>query len=299
MALQPISMEILDDGRIDLQSLASFMQDSADTTVSRRIASDTKTLDYYLGFFKGLELVYSQQSGTVTVNGVETKTVTQAVQDAINDNASIFKGDKGDSGTIEAFTVSTGAAGTYAQVTLGGTPQAREINLTVPRGDKGETGNLPNIYSTTTLDTPNVHIASDGTFKRSDDTNNAASRKVGTAAGNLVERDANGYPTNNNAIGVGQTWQDVTASRAKSTTYTNSTGRPIIVSAVFITSTTSPSAIEIEAFIDSVSFGKVTTYANGVNYSSQSQVLVPSGATYRFVLTGSASTTVQKWMELR
>jgi len=30
-------------------------------------------------------------------------------------------------------------------------------------------------------------------------------------------------------IGVGQTWQDVTSSRAKNTTYTNSTGKPIQV----------------------------------------------------------------------
>jgi hypothetical protein len=31
------------------------------------------------------------------------------------------------------------------------------------------------------------------------------------------------------AIGVGQSWRDVTASRASNTTYTNTTGKPIFV----------------------------------------------------------------------
>ena len=285
---EPITLQELAGASENAQSLDSFLNDDATTIVPRRSASDINTLDYYRDYLHGLELVYSQQSGTVTVNGVETKTVTQAVQDAINSNASVFKGDKGDSGTIETFTVSTGAAGTSAKVTLDGTPQAREIALTVPRGDKGETGNLPNIYPTTTLDAPNVHIASDGTFKRSNDPLNASTRKIGTAAGNLVERDANGYPANNNSVGVSQTWQDVTASRSMSTTYTNTTGKPIQVliqipnAATYLTVRVGGLPIQSGA-------------SNTTGGSTTISFVVPSGATYGNA-TGVTFTT---WLELK
>ena len=49
-------------------------------------------------------------------------------------------------------------------------------------------------------------------------------------------------PTSTNVgIGVGQTWTDVTSSRAKATEYQNTTGKPIMVSISFTTFST-PSA---------------------------------------------------------
>ena len=68
----------------DAQALSKFMQGLANEIVKRRIAGDTKTLNYYLDFLRGLELVYSQQTGEVDVNGVKVKTVTQAIKDAIS-----------------------------------------------------------------------------------------------------------------------------------------------------------------------------------------------------------------------
>ena len=68
----------------DAQALSKFMQGANSEVVKRRIANDIKTLQYYLDYLHGLELVYSQQSGEVDVNGVKVKTVTQAIKDAIN-----------------------------------------------------------------------------------------------------------------------------------------------------------------------------------------------------------------------
>ena len=68
----------------DAIAFQRFMQGLANEIVKRRIAGDTKTLNYYLDFLHGLELVYSQASGDVDVNGVKVKTVTQAIKDAIN-----------------------------------------------------------------------------------------------------------------------------------------------------------------------------------------------------------------------
>lgn len=71
----------------DAIAFQRFMQGAASEIVKRRIAGDTKTLDYFLAFLRGLELVYSQQNGEVDVNGVKVKTVTQAIKDAINASA--------------------------------------------------------------------------------------------------------------------------------------------------------------------------------------------------------------------
>jgi copper(I)-binding protein len=84
-------------------------------------------------------------------------------------------------------------------------------------------------------------------------------------------------------LGVGQTWQDVTASRAVGTTYTNSTGRPIFLYAV---SSSSAWGITVNG----------TALINGGVYSYQVVValVIPAGATYA-LSTG----TLGKWIELR
>lgn len=200
------------------------------------------------------------------------------------------KGDQGldgNSGIIESVTVNTGAAGSDAAVVVGGTPLNRTLALTIPRGDKGEKGVVENFYDITTLEAPNTYLGPDGVYKRSNDPLNAASRKVGTAAGNLVERDANGYPTNNNAIGVGQTWQDVTATRTRNVTYTNTTGKPIYVS---ITTPIGSSLAYLEV-------GGVNV-AGARDSSSPTTVfsaIVPNGSTYNANLLVNFTT----WAELR
>lgn len=96
-------------------------------------------------------------------------------------------------------------------------------------------------------------------------------------------------------IGVGQTWQNVTSSRALDTTYTNTTGRPIQIAAQ-----AGPSSAMHTALV--VSVGGATVYtaysaAPGV-YIGAPNVIVPPGATYRvFINLGSAALT--NWSELR
>ena len=56
---------------------------------------------------------------------------------------STLKGDKGDAGdaaTVDAGTTTTGAVGTDATVVNSGTTSAAVFDFTIPRGDKGETG---------------------------------------------------------------------------------------------------------------------------------------------------------------
>lgn len=118
----------------------------------------------------------------------------------------------------------------------------------------------------------------DGVGAVSIDSNNIAKSDVVNAA---LELKAN--TADLKEIGVGQTWQDVIASRVLGTTYTNSTGKPIMVSY------TSYSGGLI--FINSVEIAKSSTGAVSTSYT----FIVPNGATYK-ISDGAMGT---HWKELR
>ena len=88
------------------------------------------------------------------------------------------------------------------------------------------------------------------------------------------------------SIGVGQTWQDVSGSRTAGVTYTNSTGKPIMVS-VRTTATTTDFTITV----DSV----VTAQVTNINTTRMFMTtIVPNGSTY--VVSGYQGGS---WAELR
>ena len=94
--------------------------------------------------------------------------------------------------------------------------------------------------------------------------------------------------------GSSQTWQTVTGSRVLETTYTNSTGRPILVN-VFMQSTTTGQSPTLTIN------GTVVLVGTGQQNSGQGMAvfaLVPNGATYS-AAPSSGSATLSKWSELR
>jgi len=71
------------------------------------------------------------------------------------------KGDTGSTGaaaTIAAGTTTTGAAGTNASVTNAGTSSAAVFNFTIPKGDKGDTGDSGVYYGSSTPTDPDVEV---------------------------------------------------------------------------------------------------------------------------------------------
>lgn len=87
------------------------------------------------------------------------------------------------------------------------------------------------------------------------------------------------------AIGEGQTWQNLTASRAANVNYTNSTGKTIMVN-VYRTDTVNGAYLTV----DGVTVGAVNPEpAVGSTISA----IVPNGSTYRF------SDSFNIWAELR
>ena len=95
-------------------------------------------------------------------------------------------------------------------------------------------------------------------------------------------------------LGVGQTWQNLTSSRAIGTTYTNSTGRPIMV----IVSGTGNGANGLWGVTlnSAISYYTPSTYTGGA--WSACEFIVPAGNTYQLTQQGS-TVTLQNWSELR
>ena len=94
-------------------------------------------------------------------------------------------------------------------------------------------------------------------------------------------------------IGIGQTWQNMTASRVAGTTYTNNTGKPIMVS---VDAFLSSASVSMNVFVDGHAF---ISYSRSVSsYSTDSViVIVPNGSTYSVLTTNVSSIT--RWLELR
>lgn len=95
-------------------------------------------------------------------------------------------------------------------------------------------------------------------------------------------------------VGVGQSWQDVTASRVKDVNYTNSTSRPIMVSVGSALSGIN----ELRLIIDGLEITRTAFNASTGASAGGSAVtaVVPAGSSYR-VSTPTGS--IGKWSELR
>lgn len=92
------------------------------------------------------------------------------------------------------------------------------------------------------------------------------------------------------ALGYGQTWQDMTGSRLVSTNYTNTTGKPIKIHVSAVASTSSAGwTLTIDGFVMTGTIVGGTT-SNAVDITQ----IIPPGAVYS--LAGRA---ISKWSELR
>ena len=99
---------------------------------------------------------------------------------------------------------------------------------------------------------------------------------------------------NEKMIGVGQSWQDVTVSRAVGATYTNITGRPI---QLLISCSDTAGQVDVEFYVDGSSILTQRYDVSGSYGTANISVIIPSGSTYRLTLSGGAA--IVKWSELR
>lgn len=118
----------------------------------------------------------------------------------------------------------------------------------------------------------------------------ATAEEIRTGTNNTKAITPLGY--NQTTLGWGQTWQDVSASRAVGVTYTNTTGRPIYVFASFGLATLQTNQLEVDGLIVGEFVAAGTAVRQGV------VAIVPNGSTYK-AIAFQGGTTIEKWAELR
>ena len=93
-------------------------------------------------------------------------------------------------------------------------------------------------------------------------------------------------------LGVGQTWHDVTGSRAKGVVYTNTTGKPIQVSVII---RDSGSTNNLNFFVNGDAVISIPDLVGGSSGFQQLTITVPPTHTYRL----ETNNLIYSWWELR
>jgi len=96
------------------------------------------------------------------------------------------------------------------------------------------------------------------------------------------------------SFGLGQTWQNVAASRALNTVYTNATGRPIFVT---ISAQSTSGVGTLQCTVNGAAINGST--APSVSTTSSAAFVVPPGGTYSAAPFSGNSLTLSLWAELR
>ncbi|MDQ2107981.1 MULTISPECIES: hypothetical protein, partial [unclassified Vibrio] len=99
--------------------------------------------------------------------------------------------------------------------------------------------------------------------------------------------------TDADVIGTNQSWLNVTSSRSSGITYTNNTGRPLMI--VVTTGTSSNGSGGIEIIVNSVIVAAHNPSSNG--FVNSFSLIVPKDGTYRANLIGNMN--LASWSELR
>lgn len=206
-------------------------------------------------------LVISSGSTLGTVNNVQSDIVVLAINNA---------------GTIE-----------LAAVNLAGGNKLDETNLisTTAEGGAGAADSANVIYSTTAR--TNVAYRVLGIIRSTQTT-------AGTwaTAPSLIQGMGGQALAAMQSIGYGQTWQNVVASRALSTTYYNTTGKPIFV----VVSLGTSGGTSTHTFVINGATIISTTGASASISTVNFFYIIPSGASYSATSSAGAIGT---WLELR
>lgn len=189
-----------------------------------------------------------------------------------------------------AFTLSDGA-GTGESYKFAGSRPKFEFNAsnTVPTADENRPNSAFGVYLVTAKGSTATPPSS-GKYPTLTGSNTwTANQKIvgNLEVINLVVSGTNNLPL----LGYDQTWQDVTASRALSTTYTNSTGKPIVIHVNTVSSSGSTTAV---LTVDDVVVSSMRQDGDGA-CNIGITMIIPVGATYSL----ASNVSILKWSELR
>ena len=300
----------------DLTAIAAL---TGTTGLLKKTAADTWTLD---------TSAYVTSSGVTSVSGTAPIVSSGGATPAISISAattsaagSMSSADKtkldgiASGATANTGTVtSVGGTGSYGGLTLtgtvtttgnlelGGTPTG-----TWPISVSGSAGSAATATSATSATTAtNLANGSAGTIPYQSASGTTAMLGTGTSgyvlqcngasapswvappSGGITLAQAQAYD-----IGVNQTWQDVKASRAMGTTYTNSTGKPISVS---VGTNSGTNSINYTYLYVSGLLVCADTNQGGNSWRTTVEAIVPNGATYS---CSNGGNSYAAWYELR
>jgi len=277
--------------------ISEFSATSADNTdiTNINIAEGCSPANVNNAIRSLMSLLKNQQDGSsgdpFTVAGTLVAS-GQAVSSGTLNVTGAFQLD-GTAGASGQALVSTGGSNTPTWSTLG-TMAAQNSTTVAITG-----GTITGITDLT---------VADGGTGASSITANSVILGNGTSAlsGNLVAPSTSGNLLTSNGstwtssplgvIGVGQTWQNVLSSRAFATTYTNSTGKPILVNVSSQISVTGTSNSNIYLDVDSIIVARAGGRNNYNDYHFVSAI-VPNGSSYRVSTDGGDALVY--WAELR
>lgn len=176
---------------------------------------------------------------------------------------------------------STGLVVDVSSADVGRIFQTRN-NSTLQLGQLGGTGGTVSLY---TAAAERMRIGSAGQL-------GIGGATYGTSGQVLTSGGSGAAPSwaSSQSIGIGQTWQNVGASRARNTDYVNSTGRPILVNVSYTQTSSTNSAVLVDGI--TVASGSQNSVATGQLLSA----IVPNGSTYRANL---GTNGFGFWAELR
>lgn len=204
-----------------------------------------------------ITMTVSSGSTLGTVNNTQSQIVVLAINNA---------------GTIELAVVNIAGGNNLDETTL---------ITTTAEGGAGAADSASTIYSTTARSSVAFRVvgviistqATAGTW------NTAPSTIQGTGGQAL---------TSMQSLGFGQTWQNVTGSRAAATNYYNTTGKPIVV--IFVCSN---AGINVQINVNGTA---ISAFVTGLGQPGNGFFIVPTGGSYSVSIgAGSFST----WYELR
>jgi len=199
-------------------------------------------------------------------------------------------------GTTGTLSVARGGTGVTSSTGSGNVVLSNSPTLVTPALGTPASGNLANC----TFPTLNQNTSGNAATATAPQSGGSfiTSSNIGSQSVNYANSAGNGGVTSVNgstgavtvaSLGVGQTWQNLTGSRSIGTTYTNSTGKPIMV-IVFINAYNGTSILVDGTDI----FGTIGSQVNTI-YSIS--FVVPSGSTYN--VQYNFGTTTPNWAELR
>lgn len=260
----------------EVSTLAQLTTTTTSTTSnSIGTGSRTFTVPTELGFATGMSLRIANSGTNFMTADVVSYSGTSLVVNSTTTSGS---------GTFASWTISQAAVGANSAASVSNVP-AGNISATNVQAAINE------------LDTEKLS-ASAGAVTDTNLNNVITGGTIGDAVNiPVITYNSKGRITAVNvaslpALGVGQTWQNVTASRAFATTYTNSTGKPIEVQVQGSLNAGSIYSVTIDGAIRN-SFG-----APALNNQCPTSFVVPNGATYSVAVTAGAG-SLQLWNELR